>query len=62
MPKKKTATVFSQVTKQHDVGGAWHSEEWSGLLQLVASEKEAMLKEIPLDLIVEEAAFFGRVP
>jgi hypothetical protein len=58
MPKRKTTAVFNQAELQHAREDLVQSDGWGGLLELVDAEKDAMLLEIPLDLIVREAAFF----
>jgi hypothetical protein len=58
MPKRKTTAVFNQAELQHAREDLVQSAGWGGLLELVDAEEDAILLEIPLDLIVREAAFF----
>jgi len=58
MPKRKTTAVFNQAELQHSREDLVQSNGWGRLLELVDAEEDAMRQEIPLDLIVREAAFF----
>lgn len=58
MPKKKTTGVFNKAAQQSAVEGMDQSDGWRQLLQLVDVEAKEIIKEIPHDLIVQEAAFF----
>ena len=58
MPKIKTTGAFIKAAQEHAVESTEQSDAWRQLLQLVDAEINEMLRDIPLDLIIEEAAFF----